>query len=94
MIIKHYFSSDRYPSIGKYDIFVSKKDSVGNWQEPTNLGYPINTKESEISLVVSTDGNKAYFASNEMSGVGGWDLYSFSMPDKHKPKEFYFLVEI
>ena len=86
-----FFSSDRYPSIGKYDIFVSKKDSVGNWQEPTNLGYPINTKESEISLVVSTDGNKAYFASNEMSGVGGWDLYSFSMPDKHKPKRVLFL---
>ena len=86
-----FFSSDRYPSIGKYDIFVSKKDSVGNWQEPTNLGYPINTKESEISLVVSTDGNKAYFASNEISGVGGWDLYSFSMPDKHKPKRVLFL---
>tara|TARA_B100000242_G_scaffold84105_1_gene56128 strand:+ start:884 stop:2788 length:1905 start_codon:yes stop_codon:yes gene_type:complete len=86
-----FFSSDRYPSIGKYDIFISKKDSAGNWQKPTNLGYPINTKESEISLVVSTDGDKAYFASNEMSGVGGWDLYSFSMPDKHKPKRVLFL---
>ena len=86
-----FFSSDRYPSIGKYDIFVSKKDSVGNWQKPINLGHPINTKESEISLVVSTDGEKAYFASNEMSGVGGWDLYSFSMPDKHKPKRVLFL---
>ena len=86
-----FFSSDRYPSIGKYDIFVSKKDSGGNWKKPINLGHPINTKESEISLVVSTDGEKAYFASNEMSDVGGWDLYSFHMPDKHKPKRVLFL---
>ena len=40
---------------------------------------------------MSTDGDKAYFASNEMSGAGGWDLYSFSMPEKHKPKRVLFL---
>ena len=26
-----------------------------------------------------------------MSDVGGWDLYSFHMPDKHKPKRVLFL---
>ena len=24
-----------------------------------------------------------------MSGAGGWDLYSFSMPEKHKPKVLF-----
>jgi len=86
-----FFSSTNFPSIGGFDIFYSRMDSFGNWQEPQNIGYPINTVADEISLFVSTDGNNAYFASNQLDGVGGWDIYSFPLHDGAKPQRVLFL---
>jgi len=86
-----FFSSTNFPSIGGFDIFYSRKDSLGNWQAPQNIGYPINTVADEISLFVSTDGNKAYFASNQFDGVGGWDVYFFPLHDDAKPERVLFL---
>ena len=86
-----FFSSTNFPSLGGFDIFYSRKDSDGNWQEPQNIGYPINTVADEISLFVSTDGHKAYFASNQLDGVGGWDIYSFPLHDDAKPERVLFL---
>ena len=86
-----FFSSNQFPSIGGYDIFFSRKDSSGVWQKPQNIGYPINTVADELGLFVSTDGQKAYFASNQLNGVGGWDLYSFNLYNEAKPKKVFFL---
>ena len=86
-----FFSSTNFPSLGGFDIFYSRKDSLGNWQEPRNIGYPINTLADEVSLFVSTDGNKAYFASNKFDGIGGWDIYSFALHDDAKPERVLFL---
>jgi len=86
-----FFSSTNFPSLGGFDIFYSRKDGLGNWQEPQNIGYPINTVADEISLFVSTDGNTAYFASNQLEGVGGWDIYSFPLHDDAKPERVLFL---
>ena len=86
-----FFASDNFPSLGGYDIFYSRKDSLKNWQEPVNIGYPINSSLNEISLFVSTDGNKAFFASNNLNGIGGWDIYSFDLYDEAKPKRVFFI---
>jgi len=86
-----FFSSTNFPTLGGFDIFYSRKDSLGNWQKPTNIGFPINTLADEISLFVSTDGNDAYFASNNLEGVGGWDIYSFPLHAAAKPERVLFL---
>ncbi len=86
-----FYASDNFPSLGGYDIFFSKKDSLGKWKNPENIGYPINTSFNEISLFVSTDGEKAIFASNNLEGIGGWDLYSFDLPAAAKPERVIFL---
>ncbi len=86
-----FFASTNFPSIGGFDIFYSRKDSLGVWQNPVNIGFPINTAADEISLFVSTDGNTAYFASNQLDGVGGWDIYSFPLHDGAKPERVLFL---
>ena len=86
-----FFSSTRFPSIGGFDIFYSRKDSFGDWQDPINIGYPINSSNDEISLFVSTDGLKAYFASNNIDTVGGWDIYSFDLHKSAKPNRVLFL---
>ncbi len=86
-----FFASTNHPTLGGFDIFYSRKDSLGNWQKPVNIGYPINTVADEISLFVSTDGNTAYFASNNLDGIGGWDVYSFALYDAAKPERVLFL---
>lgn len=80
-----YFISDGYPGMGGRDLFMSRIDSNGNFGAPENLGYPINSPADEVSLVVSANGQRAYFASGMDGGYGQWDLYYFDLPKKLKP---------
>ena len=86
-----YFSSDTHLGLGGLDIFYCKKDSTGKWSNPINIGHPINTEKDDLAFFVSTDGKTAYFSSNNFSGVGGWDLYEFSLYKKARPEKIMFL---
>ncbi len=80
-----YFCSNGWPGMGGKDLFVSHLDKDGKWQKPVNLGYPINTNGDENGLTVTADGNLAFFSSNNLSGFGGFDIYTFELPDNVKP---------
>ncbi len=86
-----YFSSNGHPGMGGLDLFMSQKDASGNWSEPKNLGYPINTFSDENSLLVSSDGELAYFASDRAGGYGELDLYKFEMPESVRPNRVNYL---
>ncbi len=81
-----YFASDGHPGMGGLDLFMSKKNPDGSWGEPVNLGYPINTQGDENSLLVSSSGALAVFASDRPGGFGDLDLYHFELPDNVKPQ--------
>jgi outer membrane protein OmpA-like peptidoglycan-associated protein len=80
-----YFLSNGQPGIGGDDLFMTKKDANQQFTKPVNLGYPINTIENEGSLVITTDGTTAYFASDRAGGYGGLDIYSFEVPKDIAP---------
>ena len=80
-----YFASTGHPGFGGEDLFVTRIGENGEWTEPENLGYPINTSKNENSLLVSSKGEIAYFASNRDGGNGGLDLYQFILPEKLRP---------
>jgi outer membrane protein OmpA-like peptidoglycan-associated protein len=80
-----YFSSDGHPGLGGLDIFMSRRKPNGEWGEPINLGYPINTFNDENSLLVSRDGKIAYFASDRPGGYGGLDIYTFDLYEAAQP---------
>lgn len=86
-----YFASEQFPSLGGYDIFISKLGDDNKWKKPHNLGYPINTEDDELGMFVTTDGQTAYFCSDKLEGVGGWDLYSFDLYEKVKPERVLFI---
>jgi len=76
-----YFNSNGHKGYGMTDLFVSTKDTANSWNEPLNLGYPINTIDDEGSLVVASDGKTAYFASDRKNKKAGLDIYSFQLPE-------------
>ena len=86
-----YFSSRGHKGLGGLDIFMSRMDENGNWGTPLNLGYPINTRFDENSLMVDATGDLAFFASNRTGGFGDLDIYYFELPEQFKPvKTLYF----
>jgi len=86
-----YFASKGHVGLGGTDLFVSRLDENGNWSKPENLGYPINTHYNENSLMVSAQGEIAFFASNRHGGYGGLDIYHFNLPEHLRPtKTLYF----
>ena len=86
-----YFSSNGHPGMGGLDIYMTRKKEDGNWSDPVNLGYPLNTYVDENSLLVSSDGKLGYFASNREGGFGSLDIYSFELDSAVMPLPITYL---
>ncbi len=87
-----YFCSDGHEGMGGYDFFIARKDPASSlFSEPQNLGYPINTVADERSLIISADGTRGYFASNQLGGMGQYDLYMFEIPQSVRPKPVTYM---
>lgn len=86
-----YFASNRIPGGGGYDIWMSKLDSLSSpfnpsgWSDPVNLGMPLNTSGDEHGLVISADGETAYFSSRR-PGTQGLDIMTWSLPASIRPR--------
>lgn len=78
-----YFSSDGHRGLGKYDLFLSEKNG-DEWSTPKNLGYPINTKDDQVSLVITADGSTAFYSHEVISNNRDFNssLYSFPVPEE------------
>ena len=80
-----YFSSKGHNSLGGYDIFVSYVDDLGQWGDPINLGYPINTPYDDLFYSATASGRYAYISSNRRGGQGGLDIYKVTYWGTDKP---------
>lgn len=72
-----YFSSDGHTGLGGLDIYLAK-ESYGQWSDPTNLGFPVNSVSDDFGISLNERKTHGYFASNREGGKGGDDIYSFS----------------
>lgn len=80
-----YYTSDGLPGMGEEDFFMSRMDENGEWQKAVNLGYPINSTGSERSLIINASGNKGYYASDKLKGIGQMDIYAFDVAEQIRP---------
>lgn len=70
-----YFVSEQPGGIGGHDIYLSRRDSKGNWGEAENLGTTINTKYKEDGIYLHPDGKTLYFGSEGHTSMGGMDIF-------------------
>lgn len=77
--------SDTRLGAGGSDIFYTRKDENGNWAEPKNIGYPINSEANEVGLVVSYDGHVAYYTFFNVN-TNSYDIFYFDLYEEARPK--------
>lgn len=75
------FSSSGHKTMGGFDIFSSVKNPETGWEEPVNMGFPINTTNDDVFYVTSPDGKRGYYSSAKPGGYGEKDIYLISLPD-------------
>ena len=89
-----YFSSDTHIGMGGFDLFMSRRGEDGKWQEPVNLGFPINTNGDEINFFVAADGKTAFISSQREGGNGGYDIYTFELPEEIRSDSANYLATV
>ena len=81
-----YFSSEGWPGMGGLDLFLARMGTDGQWREPVNMGFPINTSGDEMGLVINARGNRAYFSTDGRSDIEtGKDIFYFKLPEPLQP---------
>lgn len=89
-----YFSSDTHIGMGGFDLFMSRRGEDGQWQKPVNLGFPINTNGDEINFFVAADGKTAFLSSQREGGQGGYDIYTFELPEDIRSDSADYLATV
>ena len=85
-----FFASNGHLGLGLLDIFVSKNEN-GDFQEPINLGAPINSPYDDFSLAYYNE-NEGFFSSNRKKLDD--DIYHFEQIGDIFPKEYIASFEI
>ncbi|UII25666.1 OmpA family protein [Fulvivirga maritima] len=83
-----YFGSNGHTGMGGNDIYYSRVIN-GRYQEPVNMGYPINTVFNDNYFTISPDNKHGYYASSQPDGEGDADIYEIifhEWPEGERPE--------
>jgi tetratricopeptide (TPR) repeat protein len=70
-----FFSSNGHESVGNMDIMYSDLDETNTWQEPKNIGTPVNTTNDDIFYSFFKDTRTGYLSRDIPEGFGKNDIY-------------------
>jgi outer membrane protein OmpA-like peptidoglycan-associated protein len=77
-----FFSSEGHNGMGGHDVYKAVLNpKSGEWSEPENLGYPINTPDHDLYFIASRDSKRAYYSSFREDGMGYQDIYLITIPE-------------
>jgi len=89
-----YFSSTGLPGMGGYDLYKSKWNSLTkSWNNPINLGFPINSSYDEKTICFSENNDHAYISTVRKGGFGNLDIYRLTFLD-HEIKPVLYRIEV
>jgi hypothetical protein len=81
-----YFSSNGHAGLGGLDLFKSEI-TPGGYDEPQNVGYPLNTSYDDFGITIDSASTHGYFSSNRSKGGYNDDIYEFDMDFQTYPLE-------
>ena len=70
-----YFSSEEHYNMGGFDIFYSGLKENGKWDNPTNIGYPVNTTRDNVFYNPVGAGYIGYISKINRDGLGNKDIF-------------------
>jgi len=77
---KLFFASDGHIGLGGLDVFVAEPSKISSskasFNEPFNVGKPVNTPNDDFSFIIDESTKIGYFSSNRKGGKGKDDIYS------------------
>ncbi|SHF83576.1 OmpA family protein [Flavobacterium defluvii] len=73
-----YFATDGRPGLGGLDIYVSKINKDGAFDEVLNVGEPVNSKQDDFAFSINSKNRNGFFSSNRVNGHGLDDIYRFT----------------
>jgi peptidoglycan-associated lipoprotein len=77
-----FYATDGMKGLGGLDIvYASRVGTDNKWENPKNMGYPINSENNDYALIQLGD-RKGYFTSERKgpNGEYGADIYSYRLP--------------
>jgi hypothetical protein len=84
--LEMYIESDRTGGYGNYDVWVLRRDSIGeDWAPPENLGPLVNSPSADNACSISKDGLTLYFSSKRPGGHGKADIYVTTRATRNDP---------
>ncbi|TXK52169.1 OmpA family protein [Pontibacter qinzhouensis] len=84
-----YFVSDGHQGLGGLDVFKTALKPDHKWEEPQNMGYPLNTHADEGSMFITPDNKTGFYSRKVITDTGAPSilLYSFEVPEVWKSSE-------
>ncbi|MCU0456737.1 MAG: OmpA family protein [Bacteroidales bacterium] len=70
-----YLASNRPGGFGELDIWKADKKPDGTWNDPVNLGEPVNTQYNEDTPFFDPNNNALIFSSIGHISMGGYDVF-------------------
>lgn len=77
-----FFASDGWPGVGGLDIFrATKVGDQNKWENPTNVGVPINSENNDYAIVEHTE-RTGYFTSERKGSKSEYkgDIWKYELP--------------
>ena len=70
-------NTDTENALGGYDIYMTRRDELGEWLEPTNVGMPYNSPGNDYMMVIDETTGLGWFATDRAAEDGNVTVYAF-----------------
>lgn len=84
-----FFSSRGHYNMGGHDIFYSTRLKNGEWSQPVNMGYPVNTTDDDLFFSPVGEGYIAYMSKFDDHGYGQQDIFRLEVFSDDHPRRFF-----